>query len=252
MIKQVGVVNNNNLQCKAGVHDKKSDDLTRAKKIGIFATSVLGLGASVAILAKRNNFSLNPKNILNTPFKDTFLGSKDFLEKEVITMGLGSCAGGLLGGALFDKKENFQAKCREAVVQLSNIVAPILVVGAGSRLGENLQPKIKEVMKPKFEGVKLSSGAKTFLNGLPKATGALIGLAVGVVAGNKLSQVINGLVFNKKDNRPLELSDLSVHVDDTCAAASFISKSPAIFAISRIVPAALVVPGIEVGTTKER
>ena len=78
------------------------------RKNGIALCTALGVALSLAVLSKfdkSKKYSLSLKKMLSTPLKDTYLGSVNYETKEVIGMGIGSCLGGLLGGALFDKRK---------------------------------------------------------------------------------------------------------------------------------------------------
>jgi len=221
-------------------------ELTAGQKIGMAATTALGVGAAVVGMAKLNKFPINPKTLLKTPLKDTFLNKQEYFEKEVIAMGLGSCAGGLAGGAIFDKKENLPAKKREAVVQLCNATTPILFVGAGARLADKAVPSLKKLVKPVTDKMNLSAGMKKVIGVTPKIAASLTGLGVGMLIGNKLSHVINNKLFGEKEDRPVSIKDLCAHTDDMCEMASFISTTnPVIHGISRIIPIAMMVPGLE-------
>lgn len=224
---------------------KKEDELSRKQKIAVRTGTGLGVAASLAILAKQKKFSLNPKRILNTKIKDTYLMKTPYKSKEIISMGAGSCIGGLIGGALFDKKENFNAKVRESIVQITNISLPILFVEGLSLVG-------KKVEKQMPEWSKSANIFKKIVTKLPSAAGAMIGLASGMYIGNKLSNKVNEKIFNKKDERPIKLSDFSAHIDDICVAATFIAEDNILTKIlSRFIPLALLVAGNEVGSKKE-
>ena len=53
--------------------------------------------------------------------------------------------------------------------------------------------------------------------------------------------------YDNKDERGVKITDYSAHIDDMVTAASYISKSKAVYYISRIIPFALMIPGNEVG-----
>ena len=48
----------------------------------------------------------------------------------------------------------------------------------------------------------------------------------------------------------MKLTDFSAHVDDAVVAASYVSSSPIVNGIARIIPLALMIPGNEVGNKK--
>lgn len=212
--------------------------LTKNEKLGIRFSTAAGILASLAILAKTSKtpYSLKISKMVSTPFKDTFLGKVDYNVKNVLAVGAGSCLGGLLGGVLFDKnKNNRQAKLREALVQYTNIAMPIATVHYMSKLGE-------------FCSNKMPKGGK-FLN----AIAPIIGLGVGIVAGNRLANKLNQLIFHKKDNRPVELTDMSAHLDDICMTSQYIVKDNILTkSASRFIPLALMVAGCEIGKKQEK
>ena len=147
-------------------------------------------------------------------------------DPEVIAMGAGSCIGGFLGGAIVDKdKNNRKAKLRESLMQMGNVSIPILTVHLF----------VEKLFK------NLSKAARAFIG--------LGGVAIGVILGNIVMNKINNIIFNESGNesRKIKATDFSAHFDDIVVAASYISKSDIVHTIGRLVPAALVIPGIEVG-----
>ncbi|MCM1265217.1 MAG: hypothetical protein NC200_03375 [Candidatus Gastranaerophilales bacterium] len=229
-------------------HEHEEERLPQNARTGINICTALGVAASLAILAKTDKhkkYSLNPKKILNSKLKDTYLLGAKYKSKEIITIGAGSCLGGLIGGALFDKKENFNAKVREAVVQITNISLPILFVEGLSTLG-----KQAEKLMPNWAAS--NNILKKSVTKLPSVVGAMVGLGTGMYIGNKASNKVNEKVFNKKDDRPIKISDFSAHIDDICVAATFVAEDNILTKIaSRFIPLALLVAGGEVGNKQE-
>ena len=212
--------------------------LTKNQKLGIELTTAAGVIASLAVLAKtaKTPYSLKLSKIISTPFKDSFLGKVNYNVKNVLAVGAGSCIGGLTGGLIFDKnKNNRQAKVREALVQYTNIALPIATVHYASKLGELAAKKLPKLAKP----VGIAA--------------PLIGLTAGIVAGNKLANKLNQIIFHKKDNRPVELTDMSAHLDDICMTSQYIVKDNILTkCASRFIPIALLVPGCEIGKKQEK
>lgn len=225
----------------------RCEGFTQNQREGLRIFPALGVAASLAILAKCNKghkYSLNPKKILDTKLKDTYLFSGNFKSKEIIAMGAGSCIGGLIGGGLVDKRENFGAKVREAVVQMTNISMPIVFVEGLSTLGKRAGK-----LMPWSNSNNLF---KKSVTKLPSVVGAMVGLGTGMYVGNKVSNKVNELVFKKKDVRPIHLSDFSAHIDDICVAATFVAEdNPLTKAVSRLIPVALLVAGNEVANKQE-
>lgn len=217
------------------------------RKNGVMACTALGIAASIALLAKfdkSKKYSLSLKKMVSTPLKDTYLGSAQYEWKEVIGMGLGSCLGGLAGGALFDKRKdkNMTAKVEEAIVQIVNISLPIMMVQGASKLGGRFTDKLQNWVSKGGKGRKIVAE-------LPKVVGSVTGLVSGMYIGNRLSHKINKHLFKKNDDdRPVKLKDFSAHVDDICLAATFVAQgNPVTKCVSRIIPLALGVAGTEAG-----
>ena len=108
--------------------------LSKSERTGVAVSSMLGVAASLAILAKTatwKKFSLNPKRIMNTKIKDTYLYQVKFEEKEIVSMAAGSILGGLVGGIIIDDRSNnskaeVKSKVGEAIIQFGNACVPIL------------------------------------------------------------------------------------------------------------------------------
>lgn len=226
--------------------------LSNKKKIGIFTTTLLGVGAVMAATLKKKGYSLKIKDIINTAKRDykklglldiTYDSKKHEVETLVTKLALGSVGGGLLGGILFDKKENYNAKIRESIIQLvGNIFTPLACVAVGMRTFKKYGDKIPETHRL----LKIpTKGAANLL-----ASG--ICLATGILLGNKVGNLINQSVFHSKEERKIKLSDMSPHIDDVCVATSLIAAESQIGPyISRIIPAALMVAGVSTGFAQE-
>lgn len=223
------------------------------KKIAIGMFSALGVAASMMLLAKfdkSKKYSLNPKKIFNGSLKEiwdkSYLKNATYKSKQIIAMGAGSTLGGLIGGTLLDKKENLQAKTREAIVQFTNISMPIVFVEGLSNAGKYVSSKIM----PNWD--KSPSFLKKAVSKLPPVIGSMGGLMAGMYIGNKFSNKVNELIFKKKDDRPIEVTDFSAHIDDICVAATFVAENnPLTRLVSRFIPCALMVAGNEIGSKKE-
>ncbi len=234
---------------------------------GVYLTTILGVGTALAFIAKKQGFSLNPKNIINSKIKDWALFKiynkkhpeakvLEFEEPEILTMAGGSVAGGLLGGALFDDKKHFKSKAREAVNQmLGNVIIPVAFVGGASRIYDKYKTKILSVVPQiKYSGVNsfMQTAAKytnKFIKVIPPSGITAVALGAGILSGNRVSNFINEKVFHKKVERKIHGSDFAPHVDDLSMAISLMADKSAISSvISRTIPAFLCVPGVEVGT----
>lgn len=205
-------------------HSFKENNYSAKEKAIVAATTVLGVAASCACLAKGAGYSLKPSKMFKN-IKNSYLAKVDFEAKEVISIGAGSCLGGLTGGYLIDKNPiNRKSKNREAVMQIGNISIPIITVTQFGKLGAKVNKTV--------EGLA-----------------AIAGLILGVHLANFVMNKVSNIIFhNKTEERGVKATDFSAHVDDMVVAANCISKNKYVHSIARIVPIALMIPGIEVGT----
>ena len=199
-----------------------------SEKALIAGMTVLGVLASLAILAKGEGHSLKPSKMFKD-FKNSYLMKKDFEAKEVISMGVGSCLGGIIGGCMVDKnKENRKAKLRESIMQIGNVSIPILTVYL----------LVEKLFKNASKGVQAFVG--------------LGGVFIGVTIANFLMNRLNNLLFKEKsgEGRKMKFSDFAEHPDDVIVAANYIAKGNFVHKLGRIIPIALLIPGWEVGNKK--
>lgn len=236
------------------------------EKLGVAATSALGVASALALISKRQGFSLSPSKIAKTPIKDWAIfkitnkeknngNVLDFKAKEILTMGAGSVLGGLIGGTLFNKETSFKDKCNEAVNQmLGDIAIPLGIVAGPTALYKNF----KELATRGTEHVKLQKVSKfiqgnKFLSILCPTVISAVSLGTGIIAGNKTSNYINEKVHGIKVDRKIRITDFAPHIDDVCLVVSLMAaKGPIPDIISRLVPIALTVAGIETGTAKTK
>jgi len=210
-------------------------------KYTVALTTAAGVLAGMACHAKYKGYSLNPKKMFKN-FENSYFRKVEFDDAPVITIGAGSCLGGLAGGYIVDKnKENRKAKKRETLLQMTNISLPIVFTVHLAKLGEKLGNKYWDKNKPKE--------LQTFRTKLPKTVFAMSGLFAGVFSANVIANKINEKIFNQGKGRPVQASDFSAHLDDFCVAANQISDAKPIYWISRLVPFALMIAGNEVGNT---
>lgn len=206
-------------------HSNTQNPYSKGKRAIIGLTTILGTAASIAILAKTSGYSLKPDKIFKN-IKNSYLAKVEFHDKEIITIGAGSCLGGLAGGYMVDKnKNNRRAKNREAVMQIGNVSIPILTVEACSKLAKKSK-------------------------GWVRALAATAGLFVGVYMANILMNILGNAIFKNTQARDVKATDFSAHLDDMLVAAEYISTADIIHKIARIIPIALLVPGNEVGNKK--
>jgi len=211
------------------------------KKAIVAGTTALGALAGMACHAKYKGYSLNPKRMFKNINK-SYWNKIDFDDGPVITIGAGSCLGGLAGGYIIDKdRENRKAKKREAFLQITNISLPILTTVHLGKLGEKIGNKYWDKGRPE----KL----QTYRTKLPKGAFALTGLFGGVFLANIIANKINEFIFHQGKGRPVQATDFSAHLDDFCVTARQISKSKITDYVQKLVPFALMIAGNEIGNT---
>jgi len=211
------------------------------EKYIVATTTAVGVLASMACNAKCKGYSLSPKKMFKN-FKNSYINKVKYDDGPVITIGAGSCLGGLAGGLVIDRdKENRKAKLREALLQMTNISLPIIFTVWGSRFGHKLGNKYWDKCRPKE--------SETFRTKVPQGIAAITALIGGVYTANVVANKINEKVFHQGKGRPVQLSDFSAHLDDFCIAGTQITSAKFIDRIARLVPAALMIAGNEVGNT---
>jgi len=210
------------------------------EKVIVAGTTALGVTAALCGLAKHAGYSLKPSKMFKN-FKQSYIYKAPYDEPEVITVGAGSCLGGLAGGCIIDhSKENRKSKLRETLLQIANISVPIIFVGRLAAGGKYLGKRF-------LEKNPITETARTKI---PKAIGAMIGLFTGVFCANILANKINEKIYHKGKGRDVQASDFSAHLDDFCMAARQIdAKNTIIHGFSMCVPLALMIAGNEVGNT---
>ena len=213
----------------------------KSEKLIVAGTTTLGVLGGMAAHAKYKGYSLAPKKMFKN-IGDSYWSKVKFDDGPVITIGAGSCLGGLVGGFIIDKnKENRKAKMREALLQMTNISLPIIFTVFGARWGKKLGNKYWDKCRPEAE--------QTFRTKLPQGVLGITGLIGGVYTANIVANKINEKIFRQGKGRPVQLTDFSAHLDDFCVAGSQISDARWIHWLSRLVPVALMIAGNEVGNT---
>ena len=231
---------NSNINPKFGHNNPWADSpYDMQGKLIVAGTTALGVLASMALLAKHDGYSLKPSKIFGKYSKSWFRNAEFCDEKPVISIGAGSCLGGLAGGYLIDKdKENRKAKLRETILQIINISLPIIFTVNAAKMGKYLGKKF------------LEKGSKeTLRTNIPKAIGGITGLFAGVFCANIIANKINEVIFHRGKGRPVQASDFSAHLDDFVVAAKQISDNGITKFVSKLIPLALMVAGNEVGNT---
>lgn len=245
---------------------KKSNKL----KVGVLLTTLAGVAIAHAAILKTKGYSLNPVKIFSKPLKEWGIfgakyegeefeklkvkSIKDFLKKYpveslVVSTSLGSIAGGLVGGKLFDKKDNMKAKYRESIIQLvGNVATPLICVSQGLRGFKKIEPKILNFL----QGSRKAPLGR-IVKGIPNILATTICLVTGILLGNKVGNAINKNVFKCDDNRKIKVADMSPHIDDLCLSLSLVAaNSPIGGYVSRVIPAALMIAGFSTGIAQEK
>ncbi len=226
---------------------------SRESKRKILATAALGTAAAFGVIAHKQGFKVS--KLAQTPVKDWALFKiKDktlkIEEFEVLGLAGGSVAGGLVGGALFDKKENFKSKLQEALSQLlGNVSVPIACVSLASRFYKNHKDSILKFV-PQFKGEDKGfvKYANRSLKAIPPVGLTGLALGVGIIGGNRVSNFINEKISGKKVEREIRGTDFAPHVDDLCLAITLMAPgTPVGEVISKTVPFFLTVPGYQTG-----
>lgn len=205
------------------------------------AGSLIGIGAAVGgvyALAKKGNPSLALKNLT-------------YDEKDVLMIGAGSVAGGLIGGILADdNKENHKYKLREANQQyFGSIFAPVSILAGVNKIFDKID--IKMPMLP--ESYKAAKVVNPILNVLPRAVSTVVSLVGGMELGNKIMNKFNNKVFKEEVKHEVKPEDYLVHADDLCLTASMLLKDiPSVSSVtSKILPLTFVVAGSKTGMQKK-
>lgn len=245
--------------------DEKDNFVKSSVKAGALSGAMTGVGIVSAIIAKKQGFSLNPKvifsqnpknwamlKIFNKKNPDAKL--MEIEEKEILALAGGSALGGLAGGAVLDDKKYFKGKLRETVNQLlGNVLVPVICVSGVSHLyDKNKQAILSYVPQaPGFNSKGILYFNK-FLKALPSALLTVIGLGVGIIGGNKLSNFINEKIYHKHVERKIKKTDFAPHVDDLSMAVTLMADRSALStAITRTVPGFLCVPGYQIGVHRD-
>ncbi len=235
-------------------------DLTLKQKATVLGTSAIGLAIPLAFFSKKAGFSLNPAKILRTPIKDWALFKYKPLDKVVdygaipiVSMATGSVAGGFAGGVLVDK-DNTKAKKREVLSQLlGDVIVPITCVWSGAKVFKHFEKTLQKIMPKISKENKFAKVFNAISENIPNAAATLGSLGVGIIAGNKVSNEINEKLYNMKVERGIKATDFAPHVDDLCMSISMVNEGSTFGTLlGRVIPLALLVPGYETGTAREK
>jgi hypothetical protein len=88
---------------------------------------------------------------------------------------------------------------------------------------------------------------------IPNAVATLGSLGIGIITGNKVSNEINEKLYKMKVERGIKATDFAPHVDDLCLSISMVNSGSTFGTLlGRVIPFALLVPGYETGTAREK
>lgn len=175
-------------------------------KATTFVSTIVGTVLPIIFFKKSQDKSFG-KDFFKGPLKTKLKNVLELLHikyglKEMITIALGSIAGGLAGGMIADKKVNKPDKIDEAIFQSLNIVIPTSLMAGLFKLTE----KNKNIF------LKMAI------------------TAASLVAGTKAALIISNEIDDRLDRVPdgqrkLKVVDTLVHVDDL-ASALVLAKVP--------------------------
>lgn len=241
--------------------NSEPESLNGKKKAVVLASSAVGMLPVMAVLAKMRGFSLNPARIAKTPIKDWAIfkyapikKSIEFKAPQIISMASASVVGGFVGGSIVDDKKNLKAKKREILNQiLGNVIVPVACVSTGAMIFDNYAERLQNIM-PQIDSKKtIAKVFNTCMKNVPNAIATLGFLGLGIYLGNKVSNLVNEKIYHKKIERNIKTSDFAPHVDDLCMATSMMNKDSLFGSkLARVIPIALLVPGYETGTAREK
>ena len=256
----INKISANNSNTPNFTHNSRTD-MNKKQKAVVMASSVAGMTPVIMVLAKRKGFSLNPKKIIKTNYKDWAIFKYSPEEKaidfgnpiNIIATAAGSVAGGFIGGSIVDQK-NTRAKKREVLSQiLGNIIVPITTVALASKAFTKYKFRLEEAMPQIKSAKKTAKIINQVLKKLPQAAATLSALGVGIFLGNRVSNYINDKVYHKKVDRDIRATDFAPHVDDLCMATTMMDANSTFGKkLGKIIPLALVVPGYQTGIAQEQ
>lgn len=214
---------------KYTVQDKPKPKTKKSKVTAAsIAGSAIGIAAGVGAvysLAKKGNPLTTLKNLR-------------YSEGDVLLVGLGSVAGGLMGGLMADKdKNNVKPKLREASQQfIGNMVFPVSILAA---VNKGLEKFV----------FKTSGTPKTPAGILIKCLACVGSLVGGMELGNKVMNKVNNKLFKEEVKHDVHAEDYLVHADDLCLTANMVLKDfKSISAVtSKILPLTFIVAGSKTG-----
>ncbi|MBP3820548.1 hypothetical protein J6G99_02760 [bacterium] len=252
-------IDNSKYYLNTAPQNSGSKKMSATQKAFVAGTSALGMVPVIAYWAKGKGFSLNPVKIAKTNIKDWALFKSEPLDKvinfgwkEILSVAGGSVVGGFLGGIIIDP-ENKRAKKREFLNQLlGDVIVPIGCVAVGSKLFNKYSATLHKIMPKINSENKFSKIFNTISENIPDTIATLGSLAIGIIAGNKVSNEINEKLYHKEVDRGIKATDFAPHVDDLCMSISMVNEGSTFASkLGRIIPFALLVPGYETGTARE-
>jgi len=222
------------------VHNKVND-ASLGLKATTFATSLACATLVTYCIARKQSKLSNKKiNIFNVMYSET----------DMLKVAFSSLAGGTIMGLALDNKKYVKPKLQEALHQaVANIACPLLLVLGLNKGYEKISSNIK--MFQFKETSQIMKGINIALNILPNLALTCVGLASGVLAGTKISNVINKQINDDYVDRKIKPLDFCYHPDDIAAALVLADKQGGIQrVVGRILPPVFALHGFEAGSKR--
>ena len=260
MISSIRITGQNNYRISPSFKGEDAGDLSWKQKAAILTGASIGSIPAIAYFAKGKGYSLNPARILKTNIKDWALfkckpenKAIDYEFKEIVSIATGSVIGGFTAGTIVDKS-NVKQKKREFLNQiLGNILTPVTCVYLGAKSCGKYIEQWRQKMPTLKNQAKWAQILNKVSKNIPNGISTIAFLYIGIFAGNRVSNLINDKVYNKKVDREIRATDFAPHLDDVCMAISMTNKN-SLFAtrLGRLIPFALLVPGYQTGIAQDK
>ena len=176
----------------------------------VLALSTIGTLIPLIFIAKRHGAN-ETKSLFKKILDVEYEGLQGL--KDIASVSVGSILGGLSGGLLTSKKEDYKEKIKESLYQFLNIIVPLsATIGLGT-LSSKLIEKLKNPTSLTKGSIKVGS--------------IVAGIGIGMPIALGLTNKINDVIFNNKDksqHRKIKPKDFVAQTDDVIAALSMMFK----------------------------
>jgi len=227
-------INNNKIYFKQSKSEDKTENKSLLPKVPkmseinfpVLASTAVGTGAALLFLAKYQRKGIRE------------FAKIDYQLKEVLGIGAGSMAGGLIGGLIMDRGKQIRKKLEEANFQfLNNLLLPTVFAERSINFIEHSNIEVLQNLRTHHKATILV-----------KSVATLLSIVGGMHLGGFIANKINNFALNnnkeEKFNRKIQFKDYAVHVDDIPVVLAVQN----IQVINKIVPACFLTCGYEVGT----